>query len=62
LLDALQQPDWIAEDPEMHLLPHPQQACKGNDSGWALVSTEFIEGASGWRRQHGNLAQLRADI
>lgn len=25
---ALREPDWVAEDPELHLLPHLQRACE----------------------------------
>lgn len=66
LLDALQQPDWIAEDPDVHLLPHLQQACAEETSPWTLVSTVFSEGmyqvTLDWRRRNANYARLRADI
>jgi hypothetical protein len=28
LIAAMQRPNWVAEDPEMHLLPHLQHACE----------------------------------
>src|SRR5438874_12728903 len=33
-------PNWIAEDPEIHLLPHLRDACARPDADLALVSTE----------------------
>jgi hypothetical protein len=29
LLDALERPDWVAEEPELHLLPHLERAALG---------------------------------
>lgn len=29
LLDALELPDWVAEEPELHLLPHLERAALG---------------------------------
>jgi hypothetical protein len=28
LIAAMQRPNWVAEEPEVHLLPHLEQACK----------------------------------
>lgn len=28
LLEAMRQPDWVAEEPEAHLLPHVEAACR----------------------------------
>jgi hypothetical protein len=28
LVAAMQQPRWVAEEPELHLLPHLEQACE----------------------------------
>jgi hypothetical protein len=33
-------PDWVAEAPEVHLLPHLTRACGGPDANFALASTE----------------------
>jgi hypothetical protein len=27
LIDAMRLPDWVAEEPEHHLLPHIERAC-----------------------------------
>jgi len=28
LIDAMRRPKWVAEEPELHLLPHIERACK----------------------------------
>src|SRR5437763_82180 len=33
-------PNWIAEEPEIHLLPHLRDACARPEADFALVSTE----------------------
>jgi hypothetical protein len=30
LLEAMRRPKWVTEQPEVHLLPHLQQACEGS--------------------------------
>ena len=40
LLEAARQPDWVAEEPEHHLLPHVRRLC--NERGWT-VSAETDE-------------------
>jgi hypothetical protein len=35
--DALAAPDWIAEQPDAHLLPHIRRACETPESGVRLV-------------------------
>lgn len=36
---ALNLPDWVAEEPELHLLPHLQRACDRPDAEFAVEST-----------------------
>ena len=43
LAEALRRPDWIAEDPEAHLVPHIEQACSAPESrvtllGWSVTA------------------------
>ena len=38
LLDAARRPDWVAEEPEHHLLPHVHRLCE--ERGWR-VSAEI---------------------
>ncbi len=35
-LDALAEPGWVAEEPDVHLLPHLVRACDVADSPWRL--------------------------
>lgn len=37
---ALSLPDWVAEEPELHLLPHLQMACDRPGADFALESTD----------------------
>ena len=41
LLEAARQPDWVAEEPDHHLLPHVRRLC--DEQGWT-VSAE-LDGA-----------------
>ena len=41
LLEAAREPDWVAEEPEHHLLPHVRRLC--DERGWT-VSAEVNEG------------------
>ena len=36
LAEALAVPDWVAEEPELHLLPHIRGACASPESPWRL--------------------------
>jgi hypothetical protein len=40
LLEAAREPDWVAEEPEHHLLPHVRRLC--DERGWT-VSAETDE-------------------
>ncbi len=44
LLDALQRPDWVAEDPDAHLLPHLRRVYEAAASPWKLLATEWVDG------------------
>ena len=39
LMDAMLRPDWVAEEPEAHLLPHITALCEREGSPLRLVST-----------------------
>ncbi|CAA9394812.1 MAG: hypothetical protein AVDCRST_MAG93-9914 [uncultured Chloroflexia bacterium] len=66
LLDTLHLPNWVAEDPDVHVLPHLRAFCEAPDSPWRLVATVFsnavYEVTLDWGRQDATLARLRADI
>ena len=65
LLDALAEPDWVAEDPDAHLLPHLRRVCEAAGSPWALTGTALRDGvyvvALEWARPEPRLNLLRAD-
>ena len=54
---ALELPDWIAEQPEAHLLPHIRQRRIG-DSFEYDIATGVLEGDSVFA-PHGHLVRLR---
>lgn len=66
LLEALHLSRWVAEDPDVHLLPHLDRICAASDSPWRLVTAVFAGGVYDvtleWSHQDANLARLRADI
>ena len=66
LLAALEAPDWIAEDPDVHLLPHLQRVCSAAGSPWQLNGTEFADGLYivrlTWTGPEPGLGRLRADV
>ena len=44
LVDALEQPDWVAEQPEAHLLPHIERRCSEPGSRLQLEAATVTEG------------------
>jgi uncharacterized protein YjbI with pentapeptide repeats len=65
LLAALGRPDWVAEEPNIHLQPRLQQACTSAGSPWTLdgylpSAAAYVVMVS-WRHPGGNLHDLRAD-
>ena len=38
---AMLEPDWVAEDPEHHLLPHVERACR--ERGWSVRRAEVVD-------------------
>ena len=65
LLAALASPGWVAEEPDVHLLPHLRLACDAPGSPWALKGAELQEAVYvvtvEWFRPQPRLRQLRAD-
>jgi hypothetical protein len=65
LLDALSVPGWVAEEPDVHLLPHLRQACDAPGSPWTFMDAELQDAVYvvtlGWSRPQPRLRQLRAD-
>lgn len=65
LLEALAAPGWVAEEPDVHLLPHLRQACAAPGSPWTFIGAELQEAVYvatlGWSRLQPGLHRLRAD-
>lgn len=65
LLDTLAEPGWVAEDPDIHLLPHLRRACQEAGSPWTLAGTAFDGGVYTvdleWVRREPRLGRLRSD-
>jgi uncharacterized protein YihD (DUF1040 family) len=38
---AMLEPDWVAEEPDAHLLPHMQRLCA--DRGWSVARAEVVD-------------------
>jgi hypothetical protein len=66
LPEALSVPDWVAEDPELHLLPHLDRACSADGSRLALTSAELrdtvYEVTLGWSGPPGSRREIRAAV
>ena len=44
LLDAMEQADWVAEQPEAHLLPHIERRCGEPGSAFAIETAAVADG------------------
>jgi len=65
LVAALELPDWVAEEPEAHLLPHLERACAVQGSPLELESAEALPDAAyelrlRWLGRRGDLRAARA--
>ncbi|MBV9281381.1 MAG: hypothetical protein JOZ41_14970 [Chloroflexi bacterium] len=67
LMTEMAAPDWIAEAPEDHLLPHLRAFVERPDSSWRLLSTEtssdgrFLVHLT-WIGEQLNRGRLRAEV
>jgi hypothetical protein len=65
LVEQMQEPDWVAEAPEHHLLPAIEGACAAEGSALRLEDSRtnergvFVVTLS---RSPGSLRELRADV
>jgi hypothetical protein len=67
LEQAMSQKDWIAEDPQAHLLPHLMEACERPDSLLTLESTHVADDGTyivtlGLREGDTSVGQQRAAL
>jgi hypothetical protein len=58
LRSAMVLPDWVAEAPDVHLLPHVERMCEVN--GWRIVRADVADGVlevdvTTGARSHGEL-------
>jgi len=44
LAEAIASPDWVAEEPDAHLLPHFREAVGADGSPWRLLGSHEIDG------------------
>ncbi|MDQ3328327.1 MAG: hypothetical protein M3506_07385 [Chloroflexota bacterium] len=65
LLGAMAESDWVAEDPDAHLLRGLRRRCTEPGSPWTLRSAQLdgavYEVALEWARADARIGQLRAD-
>ena len=45
LAAAMREEGWVAEEPEIHLVPHLEAACSEPDAPWTMVSWTVEDGA-----------------
>jgi hypothetical protein len=66
LMAAFGQPDWVAEEPELHLLPHVEAWCR-QDRRLALSGTHTDDSCAyvldlEWRSTTGSVGAIRAAV
>ena len=65
LVATLTESNWVAEEPEHHLLPHLQEACEASGSPWTLRHIEVAHAvyvvSLDWTPASASMRQLRAD-
>jgi hypothetical protein len=65
LLAAMRRPNWVAEQPEMHLLPHLEQACESLPLEILLARTSAdgsYDVELGWTGDDAGVGVIRAAI
>jgi hypothetical protein len=64
LLAAMQAPAWVAEDPDLHLLPHLRRACEALplELGGTAVADGVFEVELRWTGPERRPAEVRAAV
>jgi len=65
LIAAMQRPNWVAEEPEAHLLPHLEQACESLPLQILTARTSddgSYEVQLRWTREEAGVGAIRASI
>lgn len=65
LIESMAAPDWVAEEPEAHLLPHIERACSAAGSllrldGWSIDDMGVLEVRVALRAAAANQRSIRA--
>jgi hypothetical protein len=65
LVDAMRRPNWVAEEPELHLLPHLQRSCESLPL--ELVGAQISEDGSydvelRWTGETDRIGEVRAAV
>src|SRR5262245_50735850 len=65
LVDAMQLPTWVTEEPERHLLPHIEQACRMlpfEIEGAGVAAEGSFDVRLRWTEQAPSVGQIRAAV
>ena len=65
LIEAMQRPNWVAEQPELHLLPHLERSCQSLPLQIldALTAEDgAYEVQLGWTGKEAGVGEIRASI
>src|SRR5918996_4756249 len=66
LLEEMVAPDWVAEDPNVHLMPRLERELAEQSSPWRLVDDVVVSAVYtvtvAWTRSEGTIEQLRRDV
>jgi hypothetical protein len=66
LLGEMTMPDWVTEDPQVHVLPQIERALEASDAAFRLVDDVILSAVYAvtlaWQRKDGTFADLRRDV
>jgi hypothetical protein len=66
LLDVMTRPDWVTEDPQVHVRPRLFEAAESGGAPWRVVEESVVLAVYvvrlEWQRREGTLADLRRDV
>ena len=65
LVDAMRRPSWVAEEPEVHLFPHVEEACRTlpfEVVDWFVAAEGSFELRLRWTAQGRRVGQIRAAV
>jgi hypothetical protein len=65
LAEAMRLPRWVAEEPELHLLPHIERACRTlplEIEGASVATDASYDLRLRWTEQAGSVGEIRAAV